>query len=858
MRISRSRSLYDNRPVVLDGTWEELVAMLRACPEVACTAADCVSLQPGPAKCKHRDVGMWSPSVFDMQPDPPKPGEDPDDCGWKSLGHVVAMDVLTYDVDHVTKAQLAAVAQAIEAAGLACIIYSTHSNDPEHNDFSVRIVIPLSRPIPVSRGNRHHDDRVRAFRKLWEEKLAIPADRSTKDETRMYFMPSRPKGTKYLFAVTQGTVLEVGDLEAVATRGAPDSGEAGSGHVGSVPAPAPVLDIDLGQLREQIKRIGGPNKPAIQRMLKGEPLVADDSGKRDITLNGVMSACAMALPYGTPADGILEVVRHSLGHWTARDDRDGRSWLGQAEHQLLRALNRRAEEEEQKAAERARNEQLRLELGLPPPAERKTRPGEKTPELKPELMAAAGEAKSDGKYSKEELAAFCKKAGVDTVEAFRTRWVIRNNGANWLWVDGRYQRPIKDVDLQFALIRDLSKSPIVLFEEDKKTGETFPRKAADILTYYSSVANGGVQGSLSERESWYDPVAKVFHEAICPLRPLTPLFDAEIDHWLRLFGNELVLDWVAACSMLERQCAAMYLKGEGGIGKTLLASGLARLWHEGGATVFTDAVGANFNGALTNCPLIFADESIPKTPTIIDDLRRLIGQNEFSLNRKFMPTVNVTGAVRLLIAGNNEHILNTPARLESSDVDAMAQRILFVDMTDNFKPKAFLDSLKAQHGDGHISRWLSDSLIARHSLWLRENRKLDLTARFIVTGAKGFADRLATTSGNVPVVFEFLARYLSDDAPTKQPSKLIKVGQGRLLVSTELLAAKLQFERYVPARRVLTAEQVAQALKQVRSGVEEGEDGKLFHIIKAGLFLDWCVDKQVGNIPAIKKAIGVA
>lgn len=841
----------------MDGTWPELVAMLRACPEVACTAADCVSLQPGPAKCKHRDVGMWSPSVFDMVPDQPKPGEDPDDCGWKSLGHVVAMDLLTFDVDHVTKAQLAAVAKAVEEAKLACIIYSTHSNDPAHNDFSVRIVIPLSRPIPVSRGDRHHDDRIRAFRRQWEEKLAIPADKSTKDETRMYFMPSRPKGTPYLFAVTEGSHLEVGDLEAIATRGAVDSGAAGSGHVGSVPAPAPVLDIDMDALREQIKRIGGPNKPAIQRMLKGEALVPDDSGKRDITLNAVMSACAMALPYGTPADGILEVVRRSLGHWSAREDNDRRSWLGQAEHQLVRAMNRRAQEEEEKAAARAEEERVRAEMGLPPPAKRKTRPGETAPDIKPELVAAAVEAKDNGKYSKEELAGFCKAVGVDTVEAFRTRWVIRNNGANWLWVDGRYQRPIKDVDLQYALLRDLAKAPIQLFDEDKKTGETFPRKAADILTYYSSVANGGVQGSLSERESWYEPVGRVFHEAICPMRPLEARFDAEVDHWLRLFGNDKVLDWVAAVSMLERQCAAMYLKGEGGIGKTLLASGLARLWHEGGATAFTDAVGSNFNDALTRCPLVFADEAIPRSPTVIDDLRRLIGQNEFPLNRKYMPTVNVTGAIRLLIAGNNEHILNTPARLESSDVEAMAQRIVYVDMTDNFAPRDFLNSLKKTHGPDHITRWLSESLIARHSLWLRENRALDLTARFIVSGAAGFADRLATTSGNVPVVFEFLARYLSDDSPNKQPSKLIKFGQGRLLVSTELLAAKLQFERYVPARRVLTAEQAAQALKQVRSGVEEGEDGKLFHVVKAGLFIDWCNDKQVGNLPAIRRAIGL-
>lgn len=852
--------MFDNRPRTMTGTWEELVAMLKRVVVTPCSVDPsspdyCWSLDAskGNEKCHHRGmdgrVGMWGPAVFDGVPDAPKDGKTAEQMGWKSLPHVVAMDLLTYDVDHVTRAQLAEIDKAVQSAGLACIMYSTHSNDPAHNDYSVRFVFQLSAPILVDRsGNSRFDDKLRAFRQVIADRLRIPPDQATKDESRLYFMPTIPTGAKYLFGTTEGGAIDAGELtriEASTTRGVDDSRKAGAGDVRDVPAPAPVL-ANLDELRElAIKSANSDIKTYMRRAMKGEVIVPDDSHMRDNTLCKLTASMAFGLPWGTPLDAMVELLRPSCSAWERRMDPDGRSWLAQAEYQLERALARREPEEAVKAAKKAEADELWSDYGGGPTGAVAST-GTATETSKPTKLQ---------KYTEDELAGFYAKAGVKDATEFRERWVIRYMGANWIWVNGRYQRPIKDLDLQWTLRRDLSRSPIVLWDEDKDGNKT-PKKWQDILHYYSTVARG-VQGSLSARESRYDAAEEVFHEAICPIRDLTPEFDPDIDQWLKLFNSEPLMDWVAAVSQLQHQCAAIYLKGEKGVGKTLFANGLARIWRTGGPTKFESVMGVSFNSSMADCPLIFADETLPKTDTIIDELRALIGSDTHDLNRKFMPTVSVRGSIRLIIAGNNEHLLNTPARLEASDVDAMAARVLYVDMTGNHRPAEFINDLKSKHTKAYVDAWVHGDKLAKHALYLAQTRPLNTDERFLVTGAKDFADRLNTQSGNVPAVFEFLARYLSDTSAAKQPTKLLKVGQGRLLVCTEMLADKFQFERFVPSRRVLSALATTQALKQVRTGVVE-IDNKEYHDVKVDLFLWWVRGQQVGDLPTIKARIEAA
>ncbi len=840
MRVSLTRSMLDNKPVTRKVTWAELIELLKAPVVSPCTRETCTSLLPStvnaegrttkPDKCQHRKIGMWGPTAFDGIPD--------EKGGWKSLKHVVGMDLLVFDVDHVPMTILREIDARVTAEGLACILYSTHSDAPEADSRSVRLVFQLSESIDLA-GN---GDRVRAFRAAVAARLSIPVDPSTKDESRLYFLPSVPQGTSYLFGVTDGAPVVVELLEQAPSRGGAGSRDVEvRGETGSAPASAPVFDgSGLGSYWLSKADVG--LRAMVRRVLKGEKIT--EEGGRDNALQALTGSLVFASEWGTPLDAMVELFRQSCNMWEYSADNKGLSWLAVVEDKLLRAIERRRPQEEERELLRRQKADLHemmrgANVALPDPL-----PGETQEQL---------EARAKSKYSPEELQSFFVKAGVKNEVAFSPRWVIRNHGANWIWVNGRYQSAIADCDMHFTMQRDLQRAPFDITANHPKTGAVMPLRWQDILYGHSTVASA-IQGSLSDRESWYDPKEQTFHEAVCPMRRLDAEFDEDINTWLGLFGYDQVYDWVAAVSQLKHQCAAIYLKGPKGIGKTLFADGLSRLWRIGGPSKFGDSVSVDFNSSLAECPLIFADETLPKTPTIIDELRALIGNSTHSLNRKFMPTVRVQGCVRLIIAGNNEHLLSTSAKLESDDVDAMAERVLFVDMSSNKKPVEFINHLKETHGKPYVDAWILSDKMAKHALWLAENRVLNYNNRFLVTGEPEFADRLNTQSGIVPIVMEFLAVYLSQELRAQQPSNQIRVGGGRLLVRTELLSDKAQFERYVPSHRVLPAVAVSQALRQVSTGTVE-LDGREYHDLRIDTFYWWVRRQQVGDLKTVRARI---
>ena len=73
---------------------------------------------------------------------------------------------------------------------------------------------------------------------------------------------------------------------------------------------------------------------------------------------------------------------------------------------------------------------------------------------------------------------------------------------------------------------------------------------------------------------------------------------------------DLLLDWIACVTVLDEPCAAIYLAGMPGVGKTLLADALARLYTLVGPTPLADVVGP-FNDKLLYCPIVLADEVLP-------------------------------------------------------------------------------------------------------------------------------------------------------------------------------------------------------------------------------------------------------
>jgi len=833
VRITIFNSKFDSVPKAKEVTWDELVAMLGedrpvTCPtktyylhvepdgtktKVEIDADRCPSLtrhngERLPHKCEAREVNGWSPGIW------------PSGSTTRKQADVVAADVLVFDIDHTTQAQLAEIDARIEAAGLAAILHSSHSHDPERGDVCVRLVLKASRTMTAAE--------IVPTRQYVERLLGLPTDPATKDLGRLYFVPTRPAlGPERIFGHQDGKPVEVQPASSGLGTGLLSQIPAGADARGTAPAPGaipdPVLSRTNGDMVALKKALQPNHNDYVRRMFEGLPFA--EPGFRDAAMHSLAGYLTWRLPTAS-LEALVEMGRRSCMAMDPTKDLD--KWR----EKLTRAIDRAAAHHaEQLLKSQAQVGSYRSESA-------RAHPDEDDPD-------------NTDPFPQGKLEAWANAHGCRTVGEFSKRWIIRFHGANWIFCNGRYDKAVPDSEIVVSMRRDLARSPVTLTKQNA-AGEWVPRHK-DAVLYEHATAARAVQASLSLRESFYDPSTQTFHEAVCPIRrDLKPVEHREIQEWLWLFGGDVLLDWVAVVSQLDRSAAALYIEGPKGTGKNVLVDGLARLWHKGGASAFKDVIGANFNDSLTRCPLIHADEGIPKTDTIIDDLRRLIGSNQQPLNRKFMPVVSLEGCPRLIITANNDRVLlDTGAHMGPADIEAVAQRIRQLKATK--EAADFLAARRERHGHGYIESWIKDDHVARHALWLAENRNVDQTKRFLVEGNdQAQAELMTTGTGQVGAIMEFLARYLSDSAAAK--TGRIRPGGGRLLVNTEALADRHQWERFVPSRKIPSARLISDSLRAVSDGVEHA-DGLDYFRVKPHMLINWSRLNQVGSPSKIEGPI---
>lgn len=820
MKISVLANDLDSKPKSQEGTWSDLKEMLAVsnevdCPKTTIVKGDkipvkvCSSLHVmpdgsrPPNKCPARKIEAWSPAIFDGVPDAKG--------GWRTAKHVVGMDVLVFDVDHATLAELTALDAAIEREGYRAILHSTHSHNPAQDDYCVRVIFECARTLTPSE--------IVPTREALQRTLGFRADEQTKDPSRLYYVPSRPKGgPDYLFSSVEGRAVEPVPASAAVTP------------IRVTPPAAELAEpIEMDPIRARIRRAAkGNNADILRRVLTGEKLA--DAGGRDNAVNSASSVLAFLLP-DVPVEALLEVMRPSL---LAMDPPESGSWSAIALDKLQRARERSDTKiEHTRAAVAVAGRVFNKASAL--------------------AMPDIEDPKNSDPFDASRIEQWASENGcADDLDRFNKQWIIRYHGANWVFVNGAYMSAVPDEDLRQSLLRDLSRAPVRLKDEDKH-GHQSTRPIGAILDDYATTARK-VQASLALNKSYYDPVEQCFHEALCPVRrSLRPVHDPEILEWLEMFGGDVLLDWVACVTLLNMPAAALYIQGPPGTGKNVLADGLARLWHKGGASDFKNVVGSQFNDSLTRCPLVFADEGIPKTEGILDDLRKIIGARERPLNRKFMPAVNLEGYPRLLITANNERVLQeTGATLGADDISAVAQRIRIIETT--MQPVDHLAHIRNTRGMDYIEGWVTGDRVAQCALWLRDNRQVSRQTRFLVSSNDPtLSEEIATGTKSVSAMLEFLARYLSDT--TKIESPRVRFGDGRLLVNTELMADKHMWERYVPSRKILSALEVSKNLRSISESKPVSYEGLEYHNVKPHILINWARKEQVGSATLIEKRI---
>jgi len=597
-------------------------------------------------------------------------------------------------------------------------------------------------------------------------------------------------------------------------------------------------DYLLARMRERLARVTPNNRfyQAVQALLKGESMA--NPGERDHTLQGVCSTIAW-MPEGRDADPeiLAELFRPSLAVWAA----EGTDKTKTVDEELKKVIDkiRRSQEDywDQQAKKRPLLLGIAKALGV---------------SLEPE--------EDEGEEEKKPNEFFLKHALI----------IYRENYYAFDWRFGSYSKVKRAGNEILTYLRDAwANGPDEIdIEYENARGEIKQKTLPRICVEYGTNADR-VIGDMVRKQSSYDPESRIFFEALAQHRVTEAVFDPAIDTWLRLMvgdgrcnptaqfpeGRPLVdvfLDWLAGVVKLDKQNSALYLNGASGAGKGLISNGLARIWHEGPPTDFERVTG-NFNENIVDCPLLWIDEGISQKHKndISVKLRAILGRQSFELNEKFLSTRIVSGATRLIICANNENVLIGDAEYSRADLEAIVGRILHIRVQ-----QAAADWLREHNKNGRLTReWIDGDKIAKHALWLAENRTIVEGRRFLVEGDETEMHRNMITQGDTNgLVYEWLARFASNPEPlykryrSAQKPPLARVSNDELLVNTEGLIDC--WDLYMSEGEKPKSTRIGRVLGNLSHRVRKlgaRHERTSFHVIEPDLVVEWSAKNQIGN-----------
>lgn len=335
------------------------------------------------------------------------------------------------------------------------------------------------------------------------------------------------------------------------------------------------------------------------------------------------------------------------------------------------------------------------------------------------VRAASGGARSE-LYSDAEMAGWAGDMGVD--EWKRSRLIVQCERAHYVFFDGDYRGPFRDG--VGAQCRDLLAAvPGVECEKFVGTsGEIALRSGTELVRDYGCTVDRVVPvlGLDRSRVS-----GRVFLEACARFRgDLTGTWSSEVDDWLRGLcrdGYDAVMDWIGVLGDLGRAAPAVWFLGGSGTGKSLFAAGVAGLWG-GRVCDLRDAL-SRFNSEILRCPVVFGDEQIPRDTRGLPDieaLKALISSTAHRIERKGVDVLECQGALRVVLAANNEDMLALQKNLSVADIQALADRIICVRVPEDC---GALDASVA-------GRWLEGDVLSNHFKWIVENRDVAGGRRF--------------------------------------------------------------------------------------------------------------------------------
>ena len=641
-------------------------------------------------------------------------------------------------------------------------------------DVRVRLVVPFSRPVEAAEWPR--------FWAMFGQVVGLGhQDESCKDPNRCSFFPSHPTSPAappiYRHGNHYAAPIDVDDLLARAP--APRVQDFSRPLYANAPANAtealtialnsegmqyegaPLSVFDLRQLVRKWSKSGAYKKwlaTVITKICDGEAFA--DDGERDSTLYKVCAALSGAFPHASAA-GLAAIMAPAL-------EAMGLDGPGAAE-----------------AYEKIRRKQAEPRLAATG----------RIAELFNDRRATP--------YTPEEIAAFAEQMEC-TVEQFHRRWIIQRGGSFYLFVgdldedlvcrNGNYIGPYTREDAANACRRELAPACVNVLLDLVTATAVRAKTIHELVKDYGTVATQAII-DLTADFSYYEARKRQFVEATAPMRDLTPLYDHQVEAWLFALAGphfDRLCEWIAAVTFLSEPCAALYLEGAKGVGKTLLALGVSRIWSTNGPTDLEQAL-ASFNESLCHNPLTFGDEHVPtdgRGRMRTAELREFIQSRQRVLKRKFMHPQTMIGCARVILAANNKNLIHTSESLTQHDVLALAERIFHLPVQE--AAVAYLKTIKDAE-PGITRRWVEGDLIARHALWLRDEITIDRRNRFLVSGeGEALARTLTVNDRMKSAVCNWIVAWMLDQEKLAQTPlrDRIRIEDSKLFVNSQVLVEK--------------------------------------------------------------------
>lgn len=658
----------------------------------------------------------------------------------RAKANVRAAHAIGIDLEKLTQEVVAQVFDALDP--YEYFMWTTHSHTEKN--IRLRIVLPFAEAIEPS-----------DYAAVWSGLnllIGKTNDPQTKDISRLHYLPSHPPGAEGATSWKHGGQwISAGDL--------PDTTNSSFDAVTQeVTSDDPVVVrrlVESARAKLRVVHKDDPLKPLAKALLDGEDL--GGPGKRHNAIRSLTWWLAEKIK-NIPTAALNELFSTSL-HSIRKQNPDDPQTLEQVVSAYQGAQTKILESEQQYAEKKE--------------AERR----KKAQEFQ---VKSSG---SDSAYTPDDLKRIAALHDWEPGQ-LRDKWIIQREGMHWMIdASGAYRGPYLKEDVSIAVTKILARAPVRL-TETTRNGVSY-RPFSDVVRESGQVAER-VVSDMTLQHTRFDTTSLTLYEAILPLRKLTPAFHPEIDEWLKLLAGpqySRLVDWLSCVSDLNKLLCAVYLDGPKGAGKTLLPTGLARLWTEGPPGDL-ELVLSDFNDEISRCPLLLADEEMPRpyrSTTVTTKLRSMLSTLQRTLKRKFKPPTELMGAVRLMLAANNEFLLDSKDVSSAQDLDAIAQRFLYINVPQ--EASDYLNELPRK-----TRGFWANQGIAEHALWLRDNHEVEAPGkRFWVEGDVSQMHRLLMTGSRWnSLVCEWLTRYLMQpELFDNKNTGHVRTGKGELMVNDQ-------------------------------------------------------------------------